>query len=131
MVSLGEAGKNALYLTGKRFGAEVIEQEVSKKSLSNNELDFEQKLAILKSASTLAGFYPEFEVNGDQSKIYFQIYNCPFKEVAQEHNETVCTMHQEFLKGMFEALFSTVELIEKENMISGCSHCSYKAVVTN
>jgi predicted ArsR family transcriptional regulator len=131
MVSLGEAGKTALYHTGKRFGAEVIEQEMAKKSLSNNELVFEQKLNILKSAATLAGFYPEFEVNGDQSKIYFQIFNCPFKEVAQDHTDTVCNMHQEFLRGMFEALFSSAELIEKENMIKGCSHCSYQAVVSN
>ncbi|WML54048.1 helix-turn-helix domain-containing protein [Neobacillus sp. PS3-12] len=131
MVSLGEAGKTALYHTGKRFGAEVIEQELAKKSLSNNELEFEQKLNILKSAATLAGFYPEFEVNGDHSKIYFQIFNCPFKEVAQDHTDTVCNMHQEFLRGMFEALFSSAELIEKENMIKGCSHCSYQAVVSN
>jgi predicted ArsR family transcriptional regulator len=131
MVSLGEAGKKALYHTGKRFGAEIVEQEVAKKSLTSNDLEFDQKLTILKSAATLAGFYPEFEVNGDQSKIYFQIFNCPFKEVAQDHTETVCNMHQEFLKGMFEELFTTVELIEKENMITGCSHCSYNAVVTN
>lgn len=131
MVSLGEAGKKGLYMTGKRFGSEVIEQEMSKKSLTANELDFKQKLNILKSAATLAGFYPEFEVNGDQTKIYFQIFNCPFKEVAEDHTETVCNMHQEFLKGMFEELFSSVELIEKQNMIKGCSHCSYQAVVAD
>jgi predicted ArsR family transcriptional regulator len=128
MLTLGEAGKQALYLTGKKFGAEVIEQELAKRSLGD-ELDFDQKLNILKSAATLAGFYPEFEVNGDQTKIYFQIYNCPFKEVAEEH-EAVCNMHQEFLKGMFEALFDSVELIEKENMISGCENCSYQAVIS-
>lgn len=131
MVSLGEEGKKALFLTGKRFGAEVIEQEVAKKSLANNELNFDQKLNILKSAATLAGFYPEFEVNENQTKIYFQIFNCPFKEVAKDHTETVCSMHQEFLKGMFEELFTSVELIEKENLIAGCKHCSYQAVVSN
>lgn len=131
MVSLGEDGKKALFLTGKRFGAEVVEQEVAKKSLANNELDFDQKLNILKSAATLAGFYPEFEVNENQTKIYFQIFNCPFKEVAKDHSETVCSMHQEFLKGMFEELFTSVELIEKENLIAGCNHCSYQAVVSN
>jgi predicted ArsR family transcriptional regulator len=106
MISLGEAGKEALFITGKRFGTEIIEQE-------------------------MAGFYPEFEANGDQSKIYFQIFNCPFKEVAEEHTETVCNMHHEFLKGMFGALFESVELIEKENMISGCETCSYQVLVTN
>lgn len=131
MVSLGEEGKKALYLTGKSFGAEVIEQELAKKSLSGNELDFDQKINILKSAATLAGFYPEFEVNSDQTKIYFQIYNCPFKEVAQEHKDAVCGTHQEFLKGMFESLFSSVELIEKENIITGCNNCSYQVLVSN
>jgi predicted ArsR family transcriptional regulator len=129
MLTLGEAGKQALFLTGKRFGTEIIEQEMAKNSLAN-ELEFDQKLNILKSAATLAGFYPEFEANGDQTKIYFKIFNCPFKEVAEEH-DTVCSMHHEFLKGMFEALFDSVELVEKENMFSGCATCSYQALVTN
>jgi predicted ArsR family transcriptional regulator len=129
MLTLGEAGKQALYLTGKRFGTEIIDQEMAKRSFGE-ELEFDQKLSILKSAATLAGFYPEFEANGDHTKIFFQIYNCPFKEVAEEH-ESVCSMHHEFLKGMFEALFDTVELIEKENIISGCETCSYQALVSN
>ncbi|MBT2726547.1 helix-turn-helix domain-containing protein [Bacillus sp. ISL-75] len=130
MISLGEAGKQALYLTGTHFGTEVIEQEKAKRAFGE-ELEFEQKLTILKSAATLAGFYPEFEANGEKTKIFFQIFNCPFKEVAEEHSETVCSMHHEFLKGMFGALFESVELIEKENIISGCETCSYQALVTN
>lgn len=129
MITLGETGKQALYLTGKRFGTEVVEQEMSKRSLGE-VLDFDQKLTILKSVATLAGFYPEFEASGDKSKIYFQIYNCPFKEVAKDH-ETVCNMHHEFLKGMFEALFESVELIERENMLSGCETCSYQVTISN
>jgi len=131
MLSLGEEGKKALYLTGKRFGTEVIEQEMAKKQLVGVEIDFEQKLAILKNAATLAGFDPEFEVNGEQTKIFFQIFNCPFKEVAAEHSETVCSMHHEFLKGMFEALFESTELIEHGNIANGCGTCSYQALVTN
>ncbi|MDQ0197311.1 helix-turn-helix transcriptional regulator [Neobacillus ginsengisoli] len=129
MMSLGEDGRKALFKTGKHFGTEIIEQEMARRSLSD-ELEFDQKLNILKTAATLAGFYPEFEANGEKTKIYFQIFNCPFKEVAEEH-ETVCSMHHEFLKGMFEALFDSVELIEKENMFSGCDTCSYQALVTN
>ncbi len=128
MLSLGEVGKQALFLTGKRFGTELIEQETAKRT--GDELNFDEKLTILKNAATLAGFYPEFEANGDQTKIYFQIFNCPFKEVAEEH-ETVCSMHHEFLKGMFEVLFDSVELLEKENIISGCDTCSYQAIVSN
>lgn len=129
MMSLGEAGKKALYLTGKRFGAELIDQEVSRHPHLTEEMSFEHKLNAIKNAATLAGFYPEFESNSEKTKIYFQIFNCPFKEVAMEHTETVCNMHYEFLRGMFESLFGDIELIEKENMFNGCDSCAYQAVI--
>lgn len=130
MISLGDVGKKALYDTGKKFGQELIELEKNNSFLTGIELSFEQKLNILKNAATMAGFYPEFETNDDQTKIFFQIFNCPFKEVAMEHTESICNMHFEFLKGMFESLFDSIELVEKKNMISGCDSCSYHAIVT-
>ncbi len=130
MLNLGEQGKMALYITGKRFGAELIDQEVASIHHTSDDLSFEQRLNILKSAATMAGFYPDFEVSEEESKIYFEIFNCPFKEVANEHTESVCGMHAEFLKGMFESLFSSVELIEKQNMFKGCHSCNYQALVT-
>ncbi|CAM3994691.1 helix-turn-helix transcriptional regulator [Mesobacillus thioparans] len=129
MMSLGEAGKKALYLTGKRFGAELMDQEMSRHPQMSEEMTFEHKLNSIKNAASLAGFYPEFETNSEKTKIYFQIFNCPFKEVAMEHTETVCNMHYEFLRGMFESLFGEIELIEKENMFTGCDSCSYQAVI--
>lgn len=129
MMSLGEAGKNALYLTGKRFGAELMDQEISRHPQIPEDMSFDHKLNAVKNAATIAGFYPEFEVNNDKTKIYFQIFNCPFKEVAMDHTETVCNMHYEFLRGMFESLFRDIELIEKENMFTGCDSCSYQAVI--
>lgn len=130
MLSLGEEGRKALYVTGKRFGTELVEQEMASQHHNNQDLSFDQKLNIMKSAATMAGFYPDFEANEDQTKIYFEIFNCPFKEVAVDHTESVCGMHYEFLKGMFESLFTSIELIEKENMITGCHSCSYQALVT-
>lgn len=131
MLSLGEAGKQALYETGKKFGQELVEQEINSSFQNNAALSFEQKMHIMRNAATMAGFYPEFETNEDKTKIYFQIFNCPFKEVATDHTESVCNMHFEFLKGMFESLFDSIELVEKENIIRGCDSCSYHAVVTN
>lgn len=127
-VSLGEAGKQALYATGKKFGSEIIEQEISRNQ-NNDDFTFEQKINILRNAATMAGFYPEFETNDDNTKIFFQIFNCPFKEIAHQQTEAVCTTHHEFIKGMFESLFDSVELIEKENMLEGCHSCSYHALV--
>lgn len=129
-ISLGEAGLKALYETGKKYGTELIQQEMARDQ-SFEDFTFEQKLNLLRDAATMAGFYPEFESDEEQSKIYFQIFNCPFKELALEQSETVCTTHYEFLKGMFEALFDSVELVEKGNLLQGCSSCSYHALVTN
>ncbi|QED48621.1 helix-turn-helix transcriptional regulator [Cytobacillus dafuensis] len=131
LLSLGEQAKSALYETGKKFGLELIDQEKNRSSQFNESLSFDQKLNIIKNAATMSGFHPEFEANDEKTKIYFQIFNCPFKEVAADHEESVCNMHFEFLKGMFEALFDEIELIEKENMLNGCESCSYHAFVTN
>lgn len=130
LLSLGDAAKQALYDTGKKFGHELIEQETSRSSLFNEALSFEQKLNILRNAASMSGFHPEFEVAEDNSKVFFQIFNCPFKEVAGDFSASVCNMHAEFLKGMFESLFGSVELVEKANMLNGCESCSYHAIVT-
>lgn len=130
MMSLGEAGKQALYQTGEKFGQELIEQELSKNMKTVDQLTFDQKLNMIRHASTLAGLSPEFEANEEQTKIYFQVFNCPFKEVAEEHMENVCNMHAQFLKGMFKALFADVELIEGDNLINGCESCTYQAYIS-
>lgn len=131
MASLGEIGLKALYETGRKFGIELIEQELAKNSQSAEELTFDEKINIIKTASTIAGLSPDFQVNEDKSKVYFQVFNCPFKEVAQHHIDNVCEMHVQFLKGMFQALFSDIDLIEGDNMLKGCETCSYKAVFSN
>lgn len=131
MVKLGEIGKEALYQTGKSFGKELVDSQMPYSLTNNQELSFDEKLLILKNAATVAGFYPEFHVSDDQSKIFFQIYNCPFKEVASNQTLEICGMHNAFLKGMFGSLFDSVELLEKDNMLQGCESCSYQALVTN
>ncbi|WP_108670811.1 helix-turn-helix transcriptional regulator [Peribacillus acanthi] len=130
MGTLGEAGMKALFETGKRFGEELIYQQLNTLPFTQNELSFDQKLNILKKAAALSGFYPDFNINEDETTIFFQIHNCPFKEVAIEQTDATCTMHNSFLRGMFGVLFENVELIEKDNMINGCDTCTYHAVVT-
>ena len=48
-----------------------------------------------------AGLSPEFQANEDNTKVSFQIFNCPFKEIAVDHIESICQMHAQYLKGMF------------------------------
>ncbi len=133
MFALGEAGKEALFNTGRLFGKELAEQHLKGAGESRDSLSFDHKLSIIKDASTTAGFYPEFVTAEDHSAIYFRIHNCPFKEIAFEQKEAVCGMHHEFLRGMFSVLFDSIELIEEENMFdrADCHACTYRMLSAN
>ncbi|WP_164668617.1 helix-turn-helix transcriptional regulator [Virgibacillus doumboii] len=124
-VELGEAGINALYQTGKKYGSKVIERYQTTPASDN--LTNEQKMTILEDAGTMLGMYPDFRYNAENESITFKINNCPFKEVATTNHTMVCKLHNYFLKGMFEALFDDVDLIETENMFTGCENCTYVA----
>lgn len=124
--SLGVEGSKALYETGKQFGKEMMEQDVVRITNNGTNLSKDDKLRILQNASLMTGQLAELEWNEDKTSLYFEIYNCPFKEVAKEHKDKVCMMHQQFFIGMFEVLFNDVQLIEKQNMLSGCNNCAYK-----
>ncbi|MFJ7936996.1 helix-turn-helix transcriptional regulator [Peribacillus sp. NPDC096622] len=129
MMTLGEQGKQALYETGKVFGEELIYQQLALNSTSIARLAFAEKVNMLKNAATIAGLSPEIQASEEENKIYFRIFNCPFKEVTEVEPGTICSMHNSFLKGMFEALFENVNIVELENMMSNCTACSYQASV--
>ncbi|MDR4925597.1 helix-turn-helix transcriptional regulator [Peribacillus simplex] len=129
MMTLGEQGKQAFYETGKAFGEELINQQLALNSTSIDQLGFGEKVNMLKNAATIAGLSPEIQASEEENKIYFRIFNCPFKEVAEVEPRTICSMHNSFLEGMFEALFENVHIVELENMMSNCATCSYQASV--
>ncbi|MCD1161290.1 helix-turn-helix transcriptional regulator [Peribacillus frigoritolerans] len=129
MMTLGEQGKQALYETGKVFGEELINQQLALNSTSIDRLAFAEKVNMLKNAATIAGLSPEIQASEEENKISFRIFNCPFKEVTEVEPGTICSMHNSFLKGMFEALFEDVNIVEIENMMSNCAACSYQASV--
>lgn len=125
LVELGDPGQEALYKIGKQYGMKIVENHKSDTGLS--ELTIDEKLFILEDMSTALGFYPELYYDKVNKSISFKINNCPIKEVVPINQTMVCKMHFSFLEGMFEALFSNVELSEKENIFSGCKNCSYVA----
>ena len=126
---LGADGSEALYETGFAFGKEMMEQEIARSSLSAGKLSNKDKLHLLKQAAIMSGLKPELEWDDEEQSMYFEIFNCPFKEAAKEHKDKVCMMHQQFFIGMFEAVFPDVLLSERQNMITGCQQCAYKAYV--
>lgn len=125
LMGLGEPGKTALYETGKKYGKEVM--KIYSTPL-DEEASIEEKISMLEAAGRMLGMYPSFEFNKDSNSIAFSINNCPFKELANEDHATICEMHRTFIKGMFEALFTSIELVEQKNMFAdNCNNCAYIA----
>lgn len=126
MVTLGSEGQKALYITGKKFGEKLMLEEKQKNRTFGYVDSFDKRLALIVQAAHAAGLQPEFKLNGE--RILFEMFNCPFKESAKHHQDSVCKMHYEFLRGMFESVFNDIELKELGNMLNGCASCSYEAV---
>lgn len=125
LAALGPEGQDALTKTGEKFGKEIIQRIYDEKE--NQSLSITQKINILKEASVMLGLNPEFNYYEKEKKIVMKIFNCPFKELADEHTVILCNMHANFIKGMFDVLFDDIELKENENMFDGCESCTYQA----
>lgn len=129
LMELGEPGKQALYQTGKKYGIEAIENY--SENYTNNTV-IEDKIIMLEDAGRMLGMYPSFTYHEESNTISFSVNNCPFKEVVNQNHEMICDMHHSFLKGMFEALFTSIELVEEKNMFAdNCSNCAYIAKLSN
>ncbi|MFX3624895.1 MAG: helix-turn-helix transcriptional regulator [Ectobacillus sp.] len=129
LLNLGEIGKQALYETGKKFGKELMQRHLSRLNTTEYELSFAEKVNIAKEAFTTAGLSPEFEVNHEETKVYYEVYNCPFKEIARERSHAVCGMHGAIMKGIFETLFTDVELVRNDSMLTDCKSCNYQLTI--
>src|SRR5690625_850014 len=126
LLDMGDVGKQALYEMGQKYGRKMMEQ-LNNNIVNKAELTNEQKVALLEETSKILGMYPKFTYLEQKKQIHFEINNCPFKEVAKQHQTTVCHMHYSFIKGMFETVFDNIDLIEKKNMFAGCENCKYVA----
>ncbi|CAI8778673.1 MULTISPECIES: helix-turn-helix transcriptional regulator [Bacillus] len=126
LLSLGVAGEKVLYETGKQFGKELMEQHMQRLNVNEDSLTLEHKVQIAKEALSTAGLSPSFELSTDGTQIFYDVYNCPFKEVAVHHPEEVCHMHSDMMKGIFGILFPSMELTRHDTLLDGCKSCNYK-----
>lgn len=131
LLSLGSIGEQALYETGKQFGKEIMKQHLQRLNIDESELTIEQKTQIAKEALSTAGLSPAFELNINEGKIFYEVHNCPFKEVAIHHPTEMCNMHGNMMKGIFEILFTNIELTRHDNILDGCKSCNYQLSIMN
>lgn len=130
LLHLGSIGEQALFETGKQFGRDLMTRHVNRLGISAEEITKEDKIKLAKEALTTAGLSPQFELSKDRTKVFYQVYNCPFKEMLAEHPQEICNMHGTMMQGIFQVLFPAVELIRTESMLTDCSSCNYKAHIS-
>lgn len=111
LLSFGAAGVKAFNEIGLKYGTELIINEMSKKGLRFEALTFEQKLSLLEETCSSLGFYSTFNAISSE-KIYFDVKNCPFKELSMQTEFNICGMHSSFVHGMISCLFPDAEVIE-------------------
>ncbi|MET4560511.1 putative ArsR family transcriptional regulator [Lysinibacillus parviboronicapiens] len=96
----------------------------------NTTFSFEQKLQLLTDNAALIGYVPQIQQTEHGKKVIFSIFNCPFQEQLNKHSEIVCTLHESYLKGQLDALFTSNEFVQIESMVHNCDLCKYEINVT-
>lgn len=131
LVELGpdsiEFGKKVSYRRGQSDIRKIIQAQGQVVSSMN----FEAKIDVITEAATLIGYVPVIkELENGQKMIHFAVYNCPYHNEIAEYANLVCSLHESYLKGQFDFLFSVDDFIQIESMTDGCKYCSYN-VSTN
>ena len=96
----------------------------------NSSISFEQKLQLLTENAALIGYIPQVQQTEQGKKMIFTIFSCPFHAQLNAHSEIVCTLHESYLRGQLDALFSNNEFLQISSMVHDCDLCKYEINVT-
>jgi predicted ArsR family transcriptional regulator len=96
-------GKRALQQAqglARQWGAYLVAQGGPKPGV---KLPARRNLAILQEAMAKAGFQPRFR-REPGTAIEVTLRDCPFRDLADDHRDLVCTLHRGLLEGMMGGL---------------------------
>lgn len=129
-----EIGPNAVELAKKIShddGFHHMQSLLSLEQKGSQTISFDEKLTFLSNASSMIGYFPDVQDTNQGKKILFTIYNCPFKNQLATNNKLICELHECYLKGQVDALFSKNDIIQLEKMNFNCDFCKYEINVTD
>jgi predicted ArsR family transcriptional regulator len=130
ITDLGAPAIKLFYEKGIKFGRETIEKEIKKHNQTIDKMDVNLRISIIKDACVAAGFIPVFIYDEESSKVTVHVNNCPFKEVAVDLQNEICSMHVNFIIGMVELLFPNSKIKKTDSMFNSCSNsCKYEIIV--
>jgi predicted ArsR family transcriptional regulator len=92
----------------RQWGAYLVAQGGPKPGV---KLPARRNLAVLQEAMAKAGFQPRFRRESN-SAIEITLRDCPFRELADDYRELVCTLHRGLLEGMVAGLNPVLSIKE-------------------
>lgn len=104
-------GKRALEQArnlARQWGAYMVAQGGPKPGV---RLPARRNLAVLQEAMARAGFDPRFRREAGNG-IEVNLRDCPFRDLADDHRELVCTLHRGLVEGMLAGLKPQMSLRE-------------------
>lgn len=96
----------------------------------NSSVSFETKLQLLTESAALIGYIPQIQKTAEGKKLIFSIFNCPFHAQLNSYSDIVCALHESYLKGQLDALFSNNAFLQISSMVHDCDLCKYEINVT-
>ncbi len=70
-----------------------------------------RNLALMQDAMARAGFDPRFR-RREGAAVDVTLRNCPFKDLADDHRDLVCTLHRGLVEGILSALDPPLDIRE-------------------
>jgi predicted ArsR family transcriptional regulator len=112
LVSSFKGGEAATVEAGRAWGKHLVDRPAP-----SEQVDAEEAVARLNRMLDAIGFQPEAGPGKTKRDTDVQLHHCPFREVAQRHNDVVCTIHLGLMQGALEALHAPVEATALEPFV--------------
>ncbi len=110
VASLENAGPAAVE-AGRAWGRHLIERAAPSETVNT-----EEATARLGRLFDAAGFQPEI-CNDQKGEVEFRLHHCPFREVAERHQDVVCSIHLGLIQGALEEIRAPLEAATLEPFV--------------
>ena len=97
----GRAALQQAQNLARQWGSYLVAQGGPKPGV---RLPARRNLAILQEAMARAGFEPRFRREAGNSTVEVTLRDCPFRDLADDHRDLVCTLHRGLVEGMVGGL---------------------------
>lgn len=95
MPAPGEAAEDA----GREWGAYLTEQPPPYQKLSA-----EEAIGKLTALMEEVGFSPQAEAGDGDGQYRLRLRQCPFREVAERHQDVICSLHMGLMRGALDQM---------------------------